>query len=299
MVFVDILVVGLLPRDSGKTTVSRFIAGFLRENGVAVSVFKPVSGHNWFYQYEAYLRSFECGVLFCEDIIKLRDAAGIDEPYELLNPVDFLLSPLDPFFYADRDSIGEFFIRSSIEFAQAVIGRITYVEDDKLFNTYLLNEEALHESIMRIEYIGRFLDNADKVVKPRDWREFEHILYDLTPKATSTCYNRLKSKYDVMVIESFNDAAYPCNEAFNSKYVVVVSPGRVFLYSGEDYVKVVSTLDALYRKPLRLEDVIAYLKPLETFTYEPAPPEALKDLDKLLKWFKGYLGKLVNIFLKG
>ncbi|KYH36368.1 MAG: hypothetical protein AYL28_006670, partial [Candidatus Bathyarchaeota archaeon B23] len=90
-----ILIFGLLTQDSGKTVVASALCRGLHKRGLRVAPFKPRSGHNLWYQYDAYERCRFEGSLYCEDILKLREASRCGLPPELLNPIDALLAPLD------------------------------------------------------------------------------------------------------------------------------------------------------------------------------------------------------------
>ena len=67
----QILVSGFMPQNSGKTTLAKALAYTLRTAGYDIGVFKPVSGHNWYSQYDASIKNFMDRKLYCEDIMSL------------------------------------------------------------------------------------------------------------------------------------------------------------------------------------------------------------------------------------
>jgi predicted P-loop ATPase/GTPase len=89
-----VFVFGLFSHSPGKTVASSALARGLLNDGFNVGVFKPRSGHSMWHQYEAFLKCRAEGRLFCEDIMKLKEASRCPLPYEVLNPIDALMSPL-------------------------------------------------------------------------------------------------------------------------------------------------------------------------------------------------------------
>ena len=51
-----VLIAGMIPHDSGKTTIGLKLIEILKEKGVRTGISKPISGFNGWYQYE-YLKS--------------------------------------------------------------------------------------------------------------------------------------------------------------------------------------------------------------------------------------------------
>jgi predicted P-loop ATPase/GTPase len=66
MLLPSIFVFGLFSDSAGKTVVSSALARGFANKGLDVTVFKPRSGHSFWYQYDAFLNCKEEGRLFRE-----------------------------------------------------------------------------------------------------------------------------------------------------------------------------------------------------------------------------------------
>ncbi len=126
----NIFVFGYQNEASGKTTISVSMARALANEGTKMGVFKPVSAHNFWYQYDHTLRNSEAKTLFCEDIYKLAKAAKLSLSYQILNPVDRLISQPD---------IERYAAPSPIE--RILLERITSYEGG-IKDLYLINVRA-------------------------------------------------------------------------------------------------------------------------------------------------------------
>ncbi|RLE70333.1 MAG: ATPase, partial [Thermoprotei archaeon] len=92
-----LLVVGYAEYDSGKTSLTLQLIRKLRAGGRRVIAAKPVAGHSAWYQYETVVHSAELGLLVGEDAYRIAVELGMLSRVAVLNPVDLLISPLDPF----------------------------------------------------------------------------------------------------------------------------------------------------------------------------------------------------------
>jgi len=90
-----VLVVGLLKADSGKTFFSQGLITALQDRDINIVPFKPLSGHNLYYQFDTFQNNVRSQRISSRDIGKLIATAQTQLPIELLNPVDRLFVPLD------------------------------------------------------------------------------------------------------------------------------------------------------------------------------------------------------------
>lgn len=116
-----ILVFSLFETSPGRTVVSATLSRGIRNEGLRVAPFKPRSGHNLWYQHDSYDTCKKRESLFCEDIIKLRKAAKCNLPYEVLNPVDALMAPMDAGIYLSNNNT-----------------RSMYIDEDNTYNNLIV-----------------------------------------------------------------------------------------------------------------------------------------------------------------
>lgn len=112
---------GLLPRDSGKTTFTIALANALKYAGYSVTVFKPVAGHSAWFQHESFMESIAIGVLVGEDVLTYMKE-GLIEDVDLQNPIDILTAPHDIMKYR---SITLYLESLESGIRQAVLARIS------------------------------------------------------------------------------------------------------------------------------------------------------------------------------
>lgn len=218
-----ILVNGLLENDSGKTWTVLTLHNVLRSKGFRVGLYKPISGHSGWRQFNTILKSIERGILVCEDVLKYLEYTKTEYPIELINPIDFLLMPTD--FNIFRN-ISEYLMSLEDQYRQGVLVRISDFEEEST-NHY------------------RIIDNYDKVVTSlKPWLDklikiFDPVDIDLkqlfnilsTEYVDKTLDNNLKildKENDIVLIESFNNASIPYKKIIPYiDKILTVTPGYV------------------------------------------------------------------------
>ena len=279
----SIFVFGFLPESSGKTVISSALAKGMVNRGVKTCVFKPRSGHNAWYQYDVFLRCKSEGRLFCEDIIKLREACKCSLPFEVLNPVDALLSPLDAKTFLKRKMINQFYLFESDIFLHLIAERYTICEEYAR-NILLINIKALKSPFVMkdMEYARKLKENADEVLFLKDSNEWNSIFQKYGPKAIRSCYRKISEKADCVVVEGFNDAVCP-DKSLHYDIVIGVAPGVAVFCDAENFHMVIETLEKLGKDPrsLRAEDIVKYLKIIKILRVPPIRSSYLKDYEIL------------------
>ena len=261
----NILVFGYQSEASGKTTISAAIARALHNSGVDTGVLKPVSAHNFWYQYDHTLRNYEMRELFSEDAYGLSLAAGIREPMGILNPVDRLIS---------QPKIEKSMDASPI--SRVVAERLTLC-DDGVRNVYLVNPEAHEKLLVQRDIIEKILDGKEvRVCRSADeWGRAEAALF---AKAVESCYAYLRKKNDVNVVESFNDELPFLLPQIT--HVLMVSPGRIHFYDPDDFERCFR-LNAGLRGRLRGRDFYKQIQSTHIMELAPLKKSELGDYDFL------------------
>jgi len=220
-----ILVNGLLTYDSGKTWFTISLFKTLAKNGVKAVPYKPVAAHNFWFSARTIKYS-----------IKMKKLVGNDaymyfrkttEPPELLNPIALAIAPLDPVNYVSN--IEKYLDDASSFLPQLVLGRISHYT----------RGETIHFVIQ--ENVERTVRDAQEVVKilkkklgavEKSLREVGELLVSQRiDDVTSQVLNTLLEKYDIVLLESFNDAVIPSiGLAEHVDLIITVAPGRAFIY---------------------------------------------------------------------
>jgi len=282
-----ILVAGLLPHDSGKTTVTLSLISEAMRRGLDLGVSKPISGFNGWSQYRFLEESLRLGILVGEDLYRLHRAARSRDPIEAEGPVVILLAPPDP---ADMEwrviSYKETVYDSS---RQTLIARITSCRGGEPISAYLYNTghaRRTHPSLRTLA--EKLLENSEHV--EAEAGVIEEILgYEAAINA-DTCLEQIMKNHENMVIESYNDAAAPTSLSLQAEAALIVAPGRVALYRGDRYAKAVNVVRGM-RNPWQVvcSSIVDLVKPekhLRTTPllepYEGPWPWAEKLLDAIL-----------------
>jgi len=233
-----VLVNGLLTYDSGKTYVAIALAKALVERGFKVSAFKPLAGHSAWYQFNTVLCSLKYGVLVGEDVLKYKDLLGLGSDIELVNPVDFLLAPLDPNCF---EKVEDYLNALCNQFEQLIMARISDCRSGATM--YYVVEDNASRAVPGLRpWVKRLVEKF----KPKPVSA-ERFFADILAQrdiigSLDYAFNALKSRAEVLVVESFNDAAVPFMDFLSDIDVVLtVTPGYLFKLDPEGFKKAVKS----------------------------------------------------------
>ena len=268
-----ILVIGVLRYESGKTSFALELLNSFKEVGIDVYPYKPIGGHSGWYQYTTIINSIKLGKLVGEDAYHYAEAINCIECIEEISPLDFLLVPYDIKFYQNR-------IRRYIDliddvFKQIILVRLTTIIDDDFRTVHYLVKDNYKYVLESMENVLRDLIKSIKYTMEIGAEELASLI--LNPELYRVLDNILayhESRHELILIESFNDVALPIPSAVNSSYVIVVAPGRVLLYDGNNFRRAVEIVSDVFR-PLALStsSILRIMKqPLLSL---PIPPKQL------------------------
>jgi predicted P-loop ATPase/GTPase len=223
-----VLVVGLEPHSAGKTTLCKALIYGFKDRGLDLVPFKPHSGISYWSQFDTFQESLMRGSLLSSDIIELGDAAKSNLPLDILNPVNRLSGPI-----LDRGMPEE-----KLVFREFLAQRFTYHDGINHRNVYYLNGtvKLTHMRDMEQFYL-KIRKQAAKVVFAKNFQELVQAYADNFDKATSSCYRYLRDR--PLLVESFNDAAYPFNDAGNCDAVLCVCSSIVMEFAAGEYLKAI------------------------------------------------------------
>lgn len=285
-----ILIFGLFETSPGKTVVSATLSRGIRNEGLRVAPFKPRSGHNLWYQHDSYDICKKRESLFCEDIIKLRKAAKCNLPYEVLNPVDALMAPMDASIYLSNNNIRSMYIDENNTFNNLIVERYTSCKNESLKYNLCLNKTQLNNIFFERDFINKLISRVNEVVEVKSLDEWCSVSQRFGPESISNCFARVSEACDVVVVEGFNDAVCP---APGLKYDVVIGigPGISAFYDSADFQRAIDVLSTTghNRMNLRSRDVIKYIKTLEIQPIQAIEMNHLEKYDFLCEKLKNVL----------
>jgi len=225
-----ILVVGFQTNDAGKTTLCKALIYGLKEAGVTLVPFKPHSGIGYWSQFDVFQRNLENGTLLSSDIMSLEAAAQSRIPLEVLNPVNRLSCPVP-----DTGMMEE-----KLAFQEFIAERFTHHDGVAHRNIYYLNG-ALNLSRLRDmqTFFVRMRRNAERTHFIRKFEDLVEAYSKNFDRATSSCYACLGNM--PLVVESFNDAAYPFNHAGDCDTVLCVASNTILWFDGRRYFEAIES----------------------------------------------------------
>jgi len=259
-----VLVVGLLGNDSGKTSVATSLVREARSKGVRALGVKPVGGHSAWGQYDTLVRSLRYGMLVGEDAYRLWLASDKAEPIEAISPLDVLTVPPDP---EHARSFEEYLVLSENLADVAVMLRVTRLEEDRLTTSHYLAEENLERAVPSLKDSIRELAGLVKAETVTG----EELLGLVAGAAehTDSILRRMLQKYELVVVESFNNAALPTPLCLEADWVVLVAPGRAYVYRGDRYSRAVESIVSIRGPNITTLEVSKYVKPVGTVALLP------------------------------
>jgi predicted P-loop ATPase/GTPase len=279
-----ILVVGLQPNDAGKTTLCKALIHGFKETGVTLVPFKPHSGIGYWSQFDALQRNLANGSLLSSDIMELEGAAQSLIPLEVLNPVNRLSHPVP-----DTGMLEE-----KLAFQEFIAERFTYHDGLTHKNVYYFNG-ALNLSRLRDmqTFYLRIKKNAQKIHFIRKFEDLVEAYSMNFDKATSSCYAGLRNM--PLIVESFNDAAYPFNHAEDCDTVLCVASNTVLQFEERRYFEAIESRGK--EKPrlqLTLSHVYAPSLIKAKFIVQPLTTDERNDPAKLTQNYSEVIKKIVE-----
>ena len=228
-----VLIIGANSFDSGKTQLAINVGLALIESGLSVGYFKPISGHNYWYHYEHTKWCMERGQLVSKDATSVRNALGIESDLLLMNPIHSLFVPARirrplqnlPNSLALSGSTSVLVMQRFSKPTKRGIDTTMLVADELVDGQQLMIGP---DEIGRLSY-GAAILNANSL---EAFQEYERLHYETSVTGS---FAGVEKETDLVIIESFNDSAWPWERLESVDNVLVVSPGHVFGYDPERF----------------------------------------------------------------
>ncbi len=223
-----VLVLGMSPFDSGKTEMSIRLAKFLQQEGHTVEYFKPASGSNYWYKYDHIRHCVRTGHLISVDATRARKQLGSHVSPLMTNPVHSLFvpsrltRPIRPY----PNTLGLAGWDSFL-----VLQRFSRPAGGVVQSTMLVADALIDNSTVIIprEEVDALTQFA-RTISVNSLEEAQAYERDLYEDSVTASFAVVEKHADVVVIESFNNSAWPWDGLDQVDVVLVVGPGQAFTY---------------------------------------------------------------------
>ncbi len=276
-----LLISGTLSFDSGKTEISLQLARSLREDGVAVEYFKPLSGHSYWYKHEHTMYCIREAKLISNDVSRLREVTESKLTPYVTNPVHSLYVPAR---LSRPDEIVHNTLALSGWDAVLTLRRISQVSGEEIESVMLVAEKLIDSGLLMItaEEVDALTRDARRVTvnSLEEVQAFEEAALE---PAISGAYEQVEESAEYVIIESFNDSAWPWEGLDQVDMVLVIGPGQMFVYNAEKYRKAVFYMHKGH-SPVRsvtLREMADLLKPIKRIELKPGQVLEDKDLEQV------------------
>jgi hypothetical protein len=207
-------------------------------------------------------------------------------PYEVLNPVDALLSVFNIEAFLERKCVSQMFLLEQEAYSQLIVERHSILKDGEVESVLLLNEGNVNAGSVLVErdYLEELKGATTQVIPLHGPSEWAALSNELGAKAIQSCYSVVKRACVSLIIEGFNDSVCPDPRVVEEADVFVgVAPGAAIFYEPNEFKRILNTMAKLGKdaKTLRSESVIKFARKHKVLKVPLLPPEYLNDYDKL------------------
>ncbi len=269
-----ILITGLLQFDSGKTSLTVALTKLARSRGYDAVAVKPVSGHNLWNQFDTLLRSEKLGKLVGEDAYMLWEASDKVEPLEVISPFDIATIVPD---IRKVGNVTNYFRHSENIFLTSALVRLSKLSQNQVESEHFVVTDNLEKGLEPLaKRVAKFAQklNAKEITKERLARLTVEAVYNIDNILLTTF-----SEHDLVIIESFNNAASPTPASTSVDKVIVVAPGLAIVCNGAKYNAAVQQLAKTKLLEITSDEILDIIEPEEIFELKP---RSAKDLGKPL-----------------
>jgi predicted P-loop ATPase/GTPase len=255
--------------DSGKTTYAGLLIDEIRQYSGSIEYFKPISAHNYWQRFNHTQSCIEKKRIFSADLaaIKTKNDSQMDE--YLLNPIHRLYVPT-----SSEKPLSNLPSTLSLAGPDSVIAlqRFSWPEGKGVRSTALVAEQLVKQGnlLLTYEHLQLLTYGVEKqaVSSLEEIQQYEN---ENLENCLNSAFSHVEDGADIVMIESFNDAAWIWEGLDNVDLVLVVGPGKVFSYEPERFRKA-AFLQKLPSMPIRevtFSRINDLLKPHSRDTWSP------------------------------
>ncbi len=233
-----ILIVGAYAFDSGKTRLAIELGKSLQNAGQSVEYFKPISGHNYWFNHEHTRQCLELGKLVSKDALRAKQELDLDTELLMMNPIHSLFVParINRPLQTIPTSLGLGGTSSILTMQRFSKPSKKGIDSTMLTAESLVEEESV---IIELDEIGKLSHNASiySADTLETFQEFENQYFE---EYVSEAFAEIERSTETVIIESFNDSVWSWEGLQEVDHVLVVTPGHVFRYNPERFHKATS-----------------------------------------------------------
>ncbi|OLS30682.1 MAG: hypothetical protein ThorAB25_08090 [Candidatus Thorarchaeota archaeon AB_25] len=276
-----VLLVGMNSFDSGKTQIAIRLSRLLSEEGHSVEYFKPLSGHNYWFNHEHTKTCMQNGVLASMDAMRVRKVLNPKSPIELANPVHSLFVPmrLEKPLQNLTNTLG-------LAGASSVLTmeRFSRPDASEIDTTVLVAQKFVEEErlIIKQEEVGMLTRGAGilSVNNLEEVQEYERLNFE---KHVTESFAEVERSADIVIVEGFNDAAWPWDGLESVDTVLLISPAHIFTYDPERFRKAAYLMNRgnLPIREVSFGRISDLLKPIYRREIRPETEITADDLEQL------------------
>jgi predicted P-loop ATPase/GTPase len=275
-----VFVFGMLESSPGKTTVASALLRGLNNQGLDMAPMKPRSGHNYWYQHDSFMKCKREGRLYCEDIIKLKSASGCRLPYEILNPIDALLSPLSYNRFLETDRVEEFYHWYGYDAGKLLLERYTFAHGDSHHSEFCFNGFSIEHLFLDRNYVEEVTEGK-KVYRLNSLEDWTGFYNKNAENSVSSCLKTIREKHEHLLVESFSDEIFKI-PGLDYDVAIGVAPGVAVLYPPERLEQAINIKTRkLPLKTVQASSILSLINPRETVKINPIVKKDLNDYDTL------------------
>ncbi len=277
---IRVLLVGMSSFDSGKTQVAIQLSKALSADNYSIEYFKPLSGHNYWYNYDHTKVCLDKRILVSMDTMRVREFINPKSPIELANPIHTLFVPMRMEKPLENLTSSLGLSGSSSILTMMRFSRPT---DSSIDTTILVAQRLVEEErlIIKQEEVG-MLSTGAAIVQVSDLegvQEFERLNFE---RHVSDSFSEVERSADVVIIEGFNDAAWLWDGLDYVDVVLLVSPAHIFSYDPERFRQAVYLVSRgnLPIREVTFGRISDLLKPLSRLEISPDGELSIDELER-------------------
>ena len=205
------------------------------ERGRSVEYLKPISGHNYWYRNEHTQQCIADSILASWDANLVRSVLHSKLPIELANPIHSLFVP------AILDQPGES-LSSTLALGgwDSVLALQRYsrpTEDGTKSITLMAKKLIDSKKIMLTKEEAEMLSRDTEVIPFDSTDTIEKYATDHLEETLNATIDEFEKQSEILIIEGFNDSAWPWKGLECVDHVIVTGPGHVYSYDSERFRK--------------------------------------------------------------
>jgi predicted P-loop ATPase/GTPase len=243
----NILIIGLKPHNSGKTSLARALVSYLKEKKHTVCGFKPFSGNNIWYDFDIIDHTLSEGRIYGKDVFLLKQESDIHTAEEILNPIHRIWNEpatIDPVTHLPN----------------FIVDRITLQDTETHNSMLLINQNTVQQ--LPEKYIKKLSETSYIKHTIQDVATLNKHTATYYKKAVIQNYQTIQNQFDYIVIESYADQAlFTWKGIPHFDAVIAIEPWQITFYDPVQYEKALQLSTQISTWEVSTQKIVELLKP--------------------------------------